>query len=777
MTIMRLFGKLVLWIGVLLPIGIMLSCTDDELAVAGGGTEGETLVVSLPIELEETPDAVEPQSEATATRLAASSSSAFDVYLGTGVQTRAGTYTDALKDAKPAKLASVQVLQIKNGAIVSNKTYTDVELGRKVDLTLTEADDCELVVWVKGASGDIGNNWNTYEVNHLTIKNITAASHISTDGKMPYLLHLKNVKVVKKESGTAGEGIIQSPAGKDVRLRLRRLPARLNVTWNYNVTGYALQSIHLHNFPAKFVAFPSETEQTYPNLLSLFTYRIATAEELAAKHLACWIPRNVRGTRNIALPTKRGKNIAPTGSTYVEFTAVATDVTATKKKLIYRIYLGGNNTSDFNVRDNTNYWYHIDFKHTNGEEIIRTDDRVEYLNGRSAAEDNNNIVPTANCFMIEPGGAFAFDPYTYRQNGVDIDNLTGSKITAVKLLWQIKEDGDVGEPTMGIANSSDDHTNIVDIRRKDGSAVNVSNPLTAKDQGYIYCRVPNTRGGSGVIAAYNGSTIVAKWHVWVTNYHPDDTGNETVLNDENKRKMKYVKGAQSTLPFMDRNLGAQAGFTDYPVEEIGKSKAAGFHYVFGTKDPFPSSYSYKTISKPVYFSIADGLPPENLLNMYQPDGVSYYPRPNTEKSNKRSWDNVLKPVNDPCPAGWRVPSWVDFKPLFDDDDPRGNPGDSPKFKPRGQELADVLYNGKGGCSLRYDDDSGHYTYYRMTGYNPLNFNYFQNIGTGGNITCREFNYGFSFAKEITNKNFSLFCIGTTWGADDAHTVRCIQEKE
>lgn len=774
MTIMRLFGKLVLWIGVLLPIGIMLSCMDDELAVAGGGTEGETLVVSLPIELEETPDAVEPQSEATATRLAASSSSAFDVYLGTGVQTRAGTYTDALKDAKPTKLASVQVLQIKNGAVLSNKTYTNVELGRKVDLTLTEADDCELVVWVKGASGDIGNNWNTYEVYHSTIKNITAESHISTDGKMPYLLHLKNVKVVKKESGTAGEGIIQSPAGKDVRLRLRRLPARLNVTWNYNVTGYTLQSIHLHNFPAKFVAFPSEIEQTYPNLLSLFTYRIATAEELAAKHLACWIPRNVRGTRNIALPTKRGKNIAPTGSTYVEFTAVATDVTATKKKLIYRIYLGGNNTSDFNVRDNTNYWYHIDFKHTNGEEIIRTDDRVEYLNGRSAAEDNNNIVPTANCFMIEPGGAFAFDPYTYRQNGVDIDNLKGN-ITAVKLLWQIKEDGDVGEPTMGIANSSDDHTNIVDIRRKDGSEVNASNPLTAKDQGYIYCRVPNTRGGSGVIAAYNGNTIVAKWHVWVTNYHPDDTGNETVLNDENKRKMKYVKGAQSTLPFMDRNLGAQAGFTDYPVEVIDKSKAAGFHYVYGNKDPLPSSYSYKTISGQVNFSFEDGLPPENILNLYQPDGVSYYARPNAGGAG--NWNSTLKPTNDPCPAGWRVPSWVDFKPLFDVDDPRAEPRREIKFAARGQNVETLLNNGQGGCSLRYDDDSGHYTYYRMTGYQPERASYFQNINTGGNVVCREGKNGFSFAIEITSNLWEMFCIGNTWNPVDAHTVRCIQEKE
>jgi hypothetical protein len=454
---------------------------------------------------------------------------------------------------------------------------------------------------------------------------------------------------------------------------------------------------------------------------------------------------------------------------------VATDVASTKKKLIYRIYVGANNTSDFNVRDNTNYWYHIEFKHTNGEEIIQTDDRVEYLNGRSAAEDNNNFVPTANCFMIEPGGAFYFDPYTYRQNGKDIENLTGKQITSVKLLWQIKEDGDVGEPTMGIANSSDDHTNIVDIRKADGSAVNTSAPLTGKGQGYIYCRVANTRGGSGVIAAYNGSTIVAKWHVWVTYYHPDASGNETVLDDENRRKMKYVKDTQSTLPFMDRNLGAQAGFTEFPSEIIDKSKAAGFHYVYGNKDPLPSSYSYRTISGIVSFGLSDGLPPENILNMYQSDGVSYYSRPGAGGAG--SWNITVKHINDPCPAGWRVPSWVDYKPLFDVDDPRGTANANTQKTPRGATVTEVLDTGKGGCLLRYDDNSSHYTYYRMTGYPPLNYGYFQNIGTGGNVSCRESGYGFSFATAMTNANRRLFVIGNSWGVTDAHTVRCIQENE
>lgn len=86
-----------------------------------------------------------------------------------------------------------------------------------------------------------------------------------------------------------------------------------------------------------------------------------------------------------------------------------------KRKLIYRIYLGGNTTTDFNVLDNTNYNYQLNFSHIS-EDIWKEDDRVEYLNGGiSVSENNNTPVPTANCFMVEPGGNFNFDPFLFHQ--------------------------------------------------------------------------------------------------------------------------------------------------------------------------------------------------------------------------------------------------------------------------------------------------------------------------------------------------------------------------
>ena len=116
----------------------------------------------------------------------------------------------------------------------------------------------------------------------------------------------------------------------------------------------------------------------------------------------------------------------------------------------------------------------------------------------------------------------------------------------------------------------------------------------------IYCRIaPNTLGGSGAIAAYNESDeILWSWHIWVTDYNPDATGNQDVQTPVNKRKLKFEYGSYTgNLPMMDRNLGAAAGYITLPPDELEKSKTNGFYYQWGRKDPFRGSYSNINISQ------------------------------------------------------------------------------------------------------------------------------------------------------------------------------------
>ena len=57
--------------------------------------------------------------------------------------------------------------------------------------------------------------------------------------------------------------------------------------------------------------------------------------------------------------------------------------------------------------------------------------------------------------MVAPGGAFCFDPFAYSRSGTNANTtLKGwsdseGGIAYVKLLWQTKENGDVGDPVMG----------------------------------------------------------------------------------------------------------------------------------------------------------------------------------------------------------------------------------------------------------------------------------------------------------------------------------------
>ena len=67
-----------------------------------------------------------------------------------------------------------------------------------------------------------------------------------------------------------------------------------------------------------------------------------------------------------------------------------------KKKLDYRVYLGGREASDFNVFGNTNYNYTVNFNHTG---IPANDGRVTYIDPIPASQNNNNLIPTANSWL------------------------------------------------------------------------------------------------------------------------------------------------------------------------------------------------------------------------------------------------------------------------------------------------------------------------------------------------------------------------------------------
>ena len=714
--------------------------------------EGEEVTVSLVFGFAEDSNNEGGQRLASTARLNGSplktGAAAFDVTQAVDAVTRS-------VPAVPDKLYNLEILQYdRNGNYKAGNSYGTVNLGTHLDVTLNVMNDCQLLVVARGNGGAVGSLVNKNLDGTEGVKSVEVSSEVinkinpstaNAINAMPYVLHLEHVNVV---TGTDGKAVIQSPEGSyDTRLLLKRLAARLTVSWNYNVSGYELKQVLLQSVPLNYTLVPTaDSNGTYPSILDQFhTVEIDMSK---GNSYSCWIPANVRGESPAAnSDLQRTKANAPKGSSFLNFVAVNT--TDPKKKLDYRVYIGGKTSSDFSLNNNTEYSYAVSFSHTG---IPTNDKRVTYIDPVPASENNDNPVPTANCFMVAPGGGFCFDPLAYQSDGTEKTNETlkgwcqGGGIVKVKLLWQTKEDGDIGEPVMGIVNSAEDHTNIVDIKRTDGKAVG-QNPVTDKGQCRIYCRVaPGTTGGSGVIAAYDSSdNILWSWHVWVTDYHPDATGNVDVQEPLTKRKLKFTYGNHSDQrPMMDRDLGAMAGYAKAPTLDVEKFKAHGFQYQWGRKDPYPSSYSnkpIKTVNLPAKITEpivgimslygSDGvkflsfdpsyngragyqMAYRNPLTAYKPSGSQYWFTDDVTSSISGAWATV-KTVHDPCPAGWRVAKAEEYYSLFSDKDYSGT---LPKYSTNNMNMSN--YNTQGvdkGFVLRYDEtDQSKTTYFRLCGY-------------------------------------------------------------
>ena len=703
--------------------------------------------------------------------------------------------------AVPDKLYNLEILQYdRNGNYKAGNSYGTVELGTHLDVTLNVMNDCQLLVVARGNKDAVktlvGKNLEDTESTKgvksmdidASIINQIDPSTANAINAMPYVLHLEHVNVV---TGTDGKAVIQSPEGSyDTRLLLKRLAARLTVNWNYKVSGYKLKQLLIQSVPLNYsVVDGMESDGTYPLLVSQFTtLEVPVTDANAAQgSCSCWMPANVRGERAAAnSELLRIKANAPTGSSFLNFVAVNdADV---KKKLDYRVYIGSGPSTDFNIYKNKEYSYAVDFSHTG---IPTTDKRVTYIDPIPASENNDNLVATANCFMVSPGGSFCFDPFAFQQGKSVITNAVlkgwctaGSVgIRSVRLLWQTKENGDLGDAVMGIANSDNDHTNIVDIKARDGSPL--TGPATDLGQCLIYCRVAaNTSGGSGVIAAYDGANgtgnILWSWHVWVTDYQPDASGTETVLTPENKRKFKL--GTSNTV-MMDRNLGAYEGAVSIPGTTLERSRTSGFHYQKGRKDPFPSSYTTEKNMPEVYtFALSATSPPKHIMNRYEANGIraivprsissgattlqnayqhpvsisgytSYSPDENgqwcSEYSNVK-WD-ATKTVHDPCPAGWRIPTEDDLGVLAS----------------KNTTISSSTAKSNGGMLLKYDDTENR-TYLRFTGYPPL-ITQLNHVGSEGYINA--VGHKCVFRVSARESQISIAKLQDY----DAHTTRCVQE--
>ena len=674
---------------------ISTGCEEQIDPPAVNPSEGETVEVTFNLSIANEEDGAGATASPTS-KAGSNSSSAFEVVPVSDVRTKSGTDI-------PDQFYNLEIIQYSStGSKLTNQNLT-ATTGTTFTANLQTASNCKLLLIAHGSSNYFnglsgkGTLDAVRSVTDIIVEAKTSSiNRIATDAtgsalaNMPYYLLLEDVNIIYEDDRYK----IQSPQGKDVRLLLKRLAAKVQLDWIFSQDmtnkGYKLKEVKLCQVPAHYRLIP-QTETTdkwgeiYPTSIAEFVdvYRLTGTElDNANNTKTVWIPANSRGISSYSnSPYYRNKTNANPAATYAEFVV---DNSVKKERLYYRVYLGGNETDDFNLLENTNYHWIVKINKAD----YANDPRIQLLDQTPVISTNEQ--PTSNCFMMLPGTNICFNPYKHdaEKDGYN-NNLSGwnsyltdgnslandKKITKVKVVWQTKDNGTTGELVMGYSIDGNNHSNQVNL--SDGEDLKKAR---------IHVKIPNSQGGNALIAAYHDETIVWSWHLWITDYVPQGISSSVTYEQAQKLTLNgsvhqynnttFSSGAYANKVIMDRNLCATAG--DYPgmnVSLIDFFKRAGFQYFWGRKDPFfgivdGTLREIDILYSGEGFSLSLPKTPYDSKLLVNGNMVQYIiQHPMELITSSNSWyDNNpsgqkhvnlyddSKTLYDPCPAGWKVAS-------------------------------------------------------------------------------------------------------------------------
>lgn len=317
-----------------------------------------------------------------------------------------------------------------------------------------------------------------------------------------------------------------------------------------------------------------------------------------------YIPQNTHSEKGSAINSweKTGENSNSSFCTYVELTGIYKASTIPDQLVLYKFFIGEDMIRDYNVYRNHHYRIDLTLKGVNS-----FDKRVN--------RRNLTLATPANCFVIPPeaGGEVSFNPYTapgadVEESGVNYSDQVVenqySRIARVGVVWQTSD-----------------------------------NLVTASQDGALVRIQANTDGtaGNALVAAYDvDGTILWSWHVWVTPY-------AKVLDGTGINGYIYEFGGYK---WMDRNLGA--------LNTNRESGNRSLYYQWGRKDPFGAAGVTAT-NKGSALNINESVKEPTVFFTKQEATNTWH---GGLAPVKNLWQEGVKTIFDPCPAGWRVPAFA-----------------------------------------------------------------------------------------------------------------------
>lgn len=454
---------------------------------------------------------------------------------------------------------------------------------------------------------------------------------------------------------------------------------------------------------------------------------------------AWYIPQNMQGdVANARLDVNGNTAKPPTNATYLEF-----DVLSHSHNIpiasSYKIYPGIRESNVQGYGGMANFDVKSGYIYNMTVDISTTGIEGDVNNGFYAEEQNATAkikLPTGtNCYMIHPigdriQGGTIYELPIDRVNeywgsstwGSGVGNVSGNKIDEfsewkIEVIWQ-----DINNRAIYFC---DEYGNTITDDEYVGKG---KNPFYFKLNSslipYTYCASTKDIYGNVLVGLRKKNAdntygdILWSWHLWITDYVPDNAPAYTtsvatnrqyyLTNIDYQGVRNYVSGTYPNIVYnktntmakwgnvqhyydyrnfftntssiwnsgiyaskwiMDRNLGAQSpNNTDIedPIDGFG------LYYQYGRKDPFPyvdTSHKLYKINGSTVVTLPTPQPGNVTMNVgvNNPTIVYHYSHGGghnswTSSRNNRAWYSPVtisdnkKTIYDPCPDGWQLPT-------------------------------------------------------------------------------------------------------------------------
>lgn len=431
-----------------------------------------------------------------------------------------------------------------SGELIGQKYQTG---SSRVTVNTRSATGCTIYAVANTGKADMFKGYAIHKESYLKsmVYSLTNWDDLGKGTSLPMTGSLKSVNIKAGAQDLA------------TRLVLTRMVARVELKIKVKESsGITITDYSVKNIPSRsyYIARASEDAVQTTTAAHWKESGVIAASGATSVSKTFYMFENRRGTKSISAQKDKTTANAPAKATYVVIHGLVGAVTVT-----WTVYLGENNTSDFNIKRNGNYTYNITLN-----DIAATDTRVVV---DFAGTEDLSSAGTANCYLAKKVNTWYKFKATVRGNGAATAALispTGSALAAnaaispasAELVWETNGHGKI----------------IQGVILKDG---------------YIYFKTGPTTEGNAVIAVKDRSgNVLWSWHIWKTHFNLAEMPTQTYkTNPRIMNPFLYYNSLTSrNLIMMDRDIGA-ADNTASNADAVAKT--FGLYYQFGRKDPFP----------------------------------------------------------------------------------------------------------------------------------------------------------------------------------------------